>query len=259
MTVSPDSPRFTRVAVFALTGVAAVSIAACSSNKTTSTTTSVSTSTSVSTTTSPTPAAGEAKLSGLIASVSGNSLQVTKEDNTNATVNFTASTKITEVTPAALTDVTSGGCVKVRPTEQAPAGQPVTAASVRIIPAVNGTCPQAKESSQESTGTAPSSTSAAPGKPMAIRGTVASVSANTINVTSTSPSGGTTQTKVAVNDRTKYTKLAPAGTDAVTQGKCVTARGTGDGSGALQATSMRLRPAVDGKCAREKPAHGQGG
>lgn len=259
MSVSPDSPRFTRFAVFAVTGVAAVSIAACSSNKTTSTTTSVSTSTStsVSTTTSPTPAAGEAKVSGLIASVSGNSLQVAKEDNTNATVNFTASTKITEVTPAALTGVTSGGCVKVRPTEEVPAGQPVTAASVRIIPAVNGTCPQAKESNQESA--APSSTSAAPGKPMAIRGTVASVSGNTINVTSTSPSGGTTQTKVTVNDRTKYTKLAPANTDAVTQGKCVTARGTADSSGALQATSMRLRPAVDGKCATAKPAHGQGG
>lgn len=259
ISASSKTSRLTRVAVFAVAGATALSIAACgSSNKSSSTSTSTSTSTSVSTTTSPAPAAGEAKLNGLITSVAGNSIQVTKQDNANATVNFTATTKITEITPAALTDVTAGGCVRVRPTQEVPAGQPVTAASVRIVPSVNGTCPQGKPSAEGSTTTPPSGApSPAPAAPKAIRGSVASVSGNTINVTSTNSSGNTTQTTVTVDDKTKYTKLGSATTDAITQGKCVMASGTNDNAGALQATSIRLRAAVDGKCGEAKQPQGR--
>ena len=41
-------------------------------------------------------------------------------------------------------------------------------------------------------------------------------------------------------------------------GKCVAAWGTKDGSGTLQATTVDLRPANDGKCGGRHP-HGQGG
>ena len=247
MSATTHLPRLTRFAIVAVTGATALSVAACgSSNKSSSTSTSASASTSVSTSTSPAPAQGQAKLRGMIASVAGNSIQVTKDNNANSTVNFTATTKITEITPAALSDVTAGSCVKVRPTQEAPAGQPVTAASVRVVPAVNGTCPQGKPATEGSTAPPPSG-SPSP-EPKAIRGSVASVSGNTINITSTNAGGSTMKTTVTVDGKTMYTKLGSATTDAVTQGKCVTARGTEDSAGTLQATSLRLRAAVDGKC-----------
>ena len=179
---------------------------------------------------------GQAQVRGLIASVTGNAAQVTQQSG-NATVDFTGSTKITDVTPAALTDVTAGSCVWVRPQEGAQGGQPITAASVRVRPAVDGKCPQAKDS----------------GKRPGVQGSVASVADNTINVTSTDASGNGTQTAVTVNDKTKYSKQSTADSQAITAGKCMTAKGTQDGSGALQATSIDLRPAHDGKC----PGEGQ--
>jgi len=259
---SPSCPTLllTRYAMLAVTGAAALSIAACgSSNNASPTSTSTATSTVTSTTTSPaTPAPqGEAHVSGLIASVAGNSIQVTKEDNTNAALNFTSTTKVTEVTPATLSDVTSGSCITVRPTKDIQGGQPTTAASVRVSPSVNGTCPPPKESGQGSTTTPPPG-SPAPAKPKPLRGSVASVTGNTITVAGTDASGNTTQTPVTVDDQTKYSKLATATPDAITQGKCVNARGSLDNGGTLQATAITLRQATDGKCPG-KPPHGQGG
>jgi hypothetical protein len=197
---------------------------------------------------------------GLIASVSGNTAQVTQEKG-SAAVAFTPSTKVTEVTPAALTDVTAGSCVTVRPAhEQSQPGQPLTAAAVRIGPAVDGKCPQAKEAAPGgSTTPVPSGAPrTAPGKDAPVRGAVASIAANTITVTSTDASGATSQTPVTVTDKTRYTKQAGADTHAIAQGKCVTAQGTQDGSGTLQATNIDLRPAHDGKCGGKKPAAHRG-
>jgi Domain of unknown function (DUF5666) len=247
--ITCPAPRLTRFAILAVTGAAALSVAACgSSNQSapTSTSTSTSTSTVTSTTATPAPAQGEAKVSGVIASVAGNSMQVTKDDNSKAAVNFTSTTKVTEVSPATLSDVTNGSCITVRPTQEAQGGQPVTAASVRVSPSVNGTCPKPKDQGPAS---GPGSSSPAPAPtPQPVRGSVASVTGNTISVAGTDASGNTTQTAVTVDDKTKYTKLVTATPDAITQGKCVMARGTMDNGGALQATSINLRAAVDGKC-----------
>lgn len=247
----------TRFAILAATGAAALSVAACgSSNNSTPASTSTSTSTVTSTSTSPAPAQGEASVKGLIASVAGNSIQVTKDDNTKAAVNFTATTKVTEVAPATLSDVTSGSCISVRPAQEIQGNQPVTAASVRVSPSVNGTCPPGKESPQASTTTPPSG-APAPAKPKPLRGSVASVTGNSITVAGADASGNTTQTTVTVDDNTKYSKLTTATPDAVAQGKCVSARGTLDSGGTLQATSIKLRPANDGKCPSQgNPPHG---
>jgi hypothetical protein len=244
-------PRLTRVAVLAVTGVAALSVAACGSSNTSSPTTSPSSTSPSSTTSSPAtsqttspppPANGQAQVSGLIASVSGNAIQVTQQENGNATVDFTESTKVAEVTPAALTDVTTGSCVTVRPGhEESQGGQPITAATVRIRPTVDGKCPQAKAAKRST-----------------VDGSVASVTGNTINVTGTDASGNTSQTALSVNDKTKYTKQASATGQAITAGKCIAAWGTEDGSGTLQATTVDLRPANDAKCHGRQP-HGQGG
>jgi hypothetical protein len=260
MPVRCRTPRLNRFAILAVTGATALSVAACgSSNNSSPTTPSTSTSTVTSTTTSPAPAQGEAQVSGLIASVAGNSIQVTKEDNTTAAVNFTSTTKVTEVAPATLSDVTSGSCITVRPTKEIQGSQPVTATSVRISPSVNGTCPPGKESGQGSTTSTPppGSPTPAPAKPKPLRGAVASVTGNTITVAGTDASGNTTQTAVTVDDQTKYSKLTTATPDAIAQGKCVNARGTLDNGGTLQATTIKLRPANDGKCGGPgKPPHG---
>ena len=258
MPVSCHAPRVTRFAILAVTGATALSVAACGSSNKSSPPPSTSTSTVTSTTTSPAPAQGEAQVTGLIASVAGNSIQVTKDDNTTAAVNFTSTTKVTEVAPATLSDVTSGSCVTVRPTKEIQGGQPTTAASVRVSPSVNGTCPPGKPSSQGSTTSTPppGSPTPAPAKPKPLRGSVASVTGSTITVAGTDASGNTTQTAVTVDDQTKYSKLTTATPDAIAQGKCVNARGSLD-NGTLQATTIKLRPANDGKCAGPgKPPHG---
>ena len=248
ITTSSHTPRLARFAILTATGVTALSIAACGSSHTASPTTSPSTAPSPATaapaptSSAPAPSQGEAKVRGLIASVNGSAAQVTQE-NGNATVNFTGSTKITDVTPAALTDVTAGSCVWVRPQEGGQGGQPVTAAAVRLRTAADGKCPQANDS----------------GKHPGVQGSVASVAGNTINVTSTDTSGNATQTAVTVNDKTKYSKQTTADAQAITAGKCMAAKGTQDGGGALQATTIDLRPAHDGKCAGEAGHHGHGG
>ncbi|WP_445160746.1 DUF5666 domain-containing protein [Mycobacterium sp. Dal123C01] len=169
---------------------------------------------------------------------------------------FTPSTTVTEVTAAALTDVTTGNCVTVRPARESAPGQPLTARSVRVSPAVDGKCPQGREAAPGgSTTPAPSG---APAKRAPVQGAVASVAGNTITVTSTDASGATSQTPVTVTDQTRYTKQAGANTQAIAQGKCLTAQGSQDGSGTLQATTIDLRPARDGKCMGKKPA-GHGG
>jgi hypothetical protein len=244
---SLPTSRLARFAILTATGVTALSLAACGSSSTSSPTTSPSSASSPAaaaptTTSAPSPSNGEARVSGLIASVAGNAAQVTQQ-NGNATVDFSGSTKVTQSGPAALTDVTTGSCVSVRPQEGGQGGQPITAASVRVSSAANGKCPQANES----------------GKRSAVKGSVASVAGNTINVTSTDPSGNSTQTAVTVSDKTRYSKQAAADTQAISAGKCLTAKGTQDANGALQATTIDLRPAHDGKCAGEAGHHGHGG
>jgi hypothetical protein len=161
-------------------------------------------------------------------------------------VDFSPSTKVVEVTPAQLTDVTAGSCVNVRPTpESAQAGAAVTAQSVRVSSPLDRKCPQPKQQAG-SASTPPSS--AAPAKNRGINGTVASVAGNTINVTNTDASGAAPQTTVTVTEKTKYTKQTTTDGQAIAQGKCITAWGTKDGGGTLQATTITLQPANNGKC-----------
>ncbi len=265
MPASCPAPRLTRFAVIAVAGATVVSLSACgsSNNSSPSTSTSTSSSSVTSTATSAAPNA-QAWVHGLIASVAGNSIQVTKEDNSTAAVNFTSTTKVTEANPATLADVTPGSCVSVKPTKGSAPGQPVTAASVKISESVNGACPKPPESAPGGSSSTPAPSlppSEAPAKPAQVRGSVAGVSGNTINLTGTDASGNTTQTPVTVDDKTKYTKQVAANTDAITPGKCLAAKGTTDNGGTLQATSIKLHPAVDGKCGKHgeqgQPAPGQ--
>jgi len=188
---------------------------------------------------------------GKVSSVTGNTVQVTKQekgkDTGHTTVNFSPTTKITEDTKGALSDVTQGSCVTVRPTVEEPqAGAPITAKFVHVKPAVDGKCEPMRNADK-------------PEKKSLVQGTVASVEGNTINLTSTDANGSTSQKAVTVDDKTQYRKQGDATSAAITAGKCLAARGTQDGSGALQATHIKLVPAnADGSCGGHPKGHEQG-
>jgi hypothetical protein len=80
-------------------------------------------------------------------------------------------------------------------------------------------------------------------------GTVASVAGNNITVGVTDANGNPAQTAVTVTDTTKYSKGTAATSQAIAQGKCITAHGTKDGDGTLQATIVALGPTnPQGQC-----------
>jgi hypothetical protein len=249
MSATSVRPRLTRVAILAVTGATALAVAACgtSSNPNTGKPTASASPTSTAPPSAPAPlsppapAAGKDHIEGLIRSVSGNTIHLTQRNRTAATVDFTPSTRVTELMPAQLTDVTAGSCVDVGPApESAPADGAITAQSVTISPAVDGKCPPLEQPQAGSAGTPPSAPPSA--APAGVHGMVASVSGNTIAVTGTDATGKTTHTNVTVTNTTTYSKHAPSNTQALQQGKCMAAQGTADSGGVLQAMTIDLEP-----------------
>jgi Domain of unknown function (DUF5666) len=242
ISANPIAPRLTRFAILAAAGAATLSLAACGSSNTAAPTQSPGPSSSASAqaqapSQAPTPGNGQ-RVAGLIASVSGSTIQVTQKSGT-ATVDFTPSTTINEVTPGALSDVTAGSCVTVRPSKDDSQGGAVNARLVRVSLAVDGKCGQPNQ----------------PPAGAGIQGTVASVAGNTITVNGTG-----SPTTVTVSDRTKYMKEDTANSQAIASGKCINAQGSQGNGGALQASSITVRPAADGRCPGEGgPHHGHGG
>ncbi|MEB3049496.1 DUF5666 domain-containing protein [Mycolicibacter sp. MYC123] len=225
-----------RLAGFAILAVAAattLSVGACSSSKDASS----SKDEKSPATSSPAAAKHQGSVRGLIASVSGNSVQVTQKTGAT-TVDISPSTKVIEYVNAQLTDVAAGNCVKVN-FKPAPApGRAGTAVAVQLNPpGSGGNCPQPKA---EEAG--------APGTVQSVTGTVASVAGDTISVTATDAHGSPSQTDVTVTEQTHYSKGAPATSEAIVQGKCINAWGTKDGGGKVQAQGINLAPAENGEC-----------
>jgi hypothetical protein len=228
--MSVISPRasWARLPILLMTGATALSFAACStSNDHNATQPSLSAS-------RPSPAAkpplpppppvGKDHVEGLVRSVSGNAITLTQRDRSTATVDFAPATMVTELSSAALPDVTPGSCVAAKPAAQSPPpGGALTAESVEISPAVAGRClpPQS------------------PGA--GVSGRVTSVTGETIAVDSTDPTGKITPSTVTVVTTTTYTKHAVTNTQAIQQSKCMAAQGMLN-AGVLQATTIDLEP-----------------
>jgi hypothetical protein len=236
MQLSFQPARLTGFAILAVAAATALSVGACSSSKNAG---------SPATSSSPAVSKGKNKdvVQGQVASVSGNAVQVTENGGT-ATVDLSPSAKVIDYNKAQVTDVAAGNCVTVVAKPAPPPGGPATAINVKLTPpAGNGKCPQPKPAAAGSPG-APG-----PDKPFPAVGTVASVEGNNIKVADIDANGNPSQTEVTVTDKTHYTKGVPATSQAVAQGKCITARGTIDGGGTLQATIVNLTPAnVKGQC-----------
>ncbi len=222
------SPRLTGFAIVAVIAAIALFIAECGTSDHTSNTGNTGTPTvsAIPPSSAPSaaappapqpPAAGKDYVEGLVESVSGNAIQLRTRTGA-ATVDFTPSTPVFQVTPARLADVTPGSCVNVRAAPQsASTGAPITAQAVTITSAIGGKCPP----------------------PAGFYGTVSSVSGNTISVKGVGPGGQTTPTTVTVTDTTSYKKQTASSTQAITNGTCMGAQGTNDG-GALQAMTISL-------------------
>lgn len=176
------------------------------------------------------PPAGKDHVEGMVRSVSGGVIQLRTRSG-SATVDFAPATMVTEAAPAKLGDVKPGSCVSA---VAGPQGAP--AQSVKISPAVSGRCLPPPEAT--SGGTAPPAANAAP---KGVFGQVASVTGNTIAVSTLAPDGKVTPVNVAVGDSTSYSNDAVTNGQAITDGKCLAAQGT-EGDGALQATAVSLQP-----------------
>jgi Domain of unknown function (DUF5666) len=221
-------PRLIHFAVLGVIGVLAFCVATCgASNRTSSTRDTGKPTISAVPPSSPPSAApqpppvpppvGKDYVEGLVQSVSGSTIQLRTRTG-SAKVDFTPSTRIVEVSPARLTDVTPGSCVNIRATPQSPpTGAGITAQAVTITGAIDGKCPP----------------------PAGFFGMVTSVSGNTIAVNGMGLNGPTSPTNVTVANTTSYTKQAPSSTQAIMKGKCMGAQGTQD-AGVLLATTISL-------------------
>jgi len=208
----------------ALAGLVALSLAACGSSTTTGS--SVAASSSSSPSQGPAPAA-KGHAAGLVASVSGGTVTLNGAHGTATTVDVTPATHVAQTTPGQLTGVTVGECIVARATKDGGAPPTITAASVTYGTAENGQCthPGADEHH-------------------AVVGTVGTVDGNTIAVTS--PDGA--KDTVTVTPTTRYAARSEATPSVITVGQCLTASGTADGSGTLQAQNVAVRTSHDGKC-----------
>jgi hypothetical protein len=164
----------------------------------------------------PPPPAPKDYVEGLIESVSGGTIQLRTRTG-SATVDFTPSTRVVQVTPAKLTDVTPGSCVNVRATPQsAPTGGAITAQAVTITAAVDGKCPP----------------------PAGFYGTVTSVSGDTIAVNGIGAQAS--PTTVTVANSTSYQLQTASDAQAIANGKCMGAQGSQD-AGVLHAMTISLQ------------------
>ena len=262
-----------------LTAVALAALSACGTSSSTATDAS---------TDQPTPAAsgqpggqfgggsgqGFPGTSGKIAAIQGKTLQVQGTDGQTA-VTYTASTTITADVSTTLQAVKVGSCVTVTPTDDSSSTDTtsVTAASVRITQASGGSCTGGFSGGGGSFsgggGSFPSDRpsdfptdrptdfgSGGPGgfggRMRGAFGQVSAVSGDGFTVTSSMPSqdgsSGSQTVTVTVTRDTTYSTTASASATSLKVGKCVTAAGDSDDTGAIKATTIQVSSPVDGEC-----------
>ena len=232
---------------------------------------------------------------GLLAQIDGSTLQVQGTDAQTA-VTYSSGTRFSNTVATQRSSIVVGDCVQVRsprpasgtgnpPPTAAPSAAtgPITAASVDISPAVNGTCsafgglgaPGARLPGTSGDPTrppgAPSGQTRGPGaggngiggfgafgKVTAVNGTSFSVESS--RPQSSSATTGTPKTRIVdTTAATTYTRTAAATAKALVVGLCVTALGKASDTGSIAATSISLRPAQNGTCSSGFGRRGQGG
>jgi len=279
----PSSPsrtlRYRRgVAPFLLGAAAALTLSACGTSGTPTASPSGSPSANPSAAAaggSPARAAARGPAaSGLIAAVSGSTMQVQNAQVGQVAVAWTAATKFTQQVTLSLGSIKAGDCVTAAATAGSPTAASFTATAVTVSQAVNGRCfggfgggtvPSPGSSFQARPRPSGTRSFARPSGPATARtgafatGSVVSVSGSTIVVASRSfgfgagaspgASAGTTTNKtVTLTSATKITTVRSATAVAATVGRCVTAQGKTDSTGTVAATTIAVTDPVNGQC-----------
>jgi len=230
-----------QLSVLAIIGITALSTVACGSSTKSSSSESAppATSASVAAPASETPVKADDRLEvgGSIASVSGTRIEVSSPQGA-ASVALSESTRVWELTPAKLSDITAGTCVTIRPASGAEGGTVVADA---VVVGVNKNSECKKTNAQDNGGF--------PRSPMGgFRGTVDSVTGTTIALTTDGADGSKINTTVQTNDLTLFADRHLVKADAIVEGKCIVARGNKDAGGVLQVDSINLPLVVNGAC-----------
>ena len=184
----------------------------------------------------PAPAHAQVdRVIGPVASVSGNTFEVTRPGGT-AAVAFNDTTRIVEPVPAQRGEITAGTCIKAGGAPDSPPADSgaMNAKWVAISAPVDGKCPQRPGGADAPPPPAPH---------RGIRGVVDSVAGDTITIT-----GASGPATVTINDDTRVRRMVPVGASMISEGKCVAARGTKDGDGVLQANKVTVWTADDSGC-----------
>jgi hypothetical protein len=204
---------------------------------------------------------------GTIASVSGSSLEVQNPATGQTTVDFSAQTKITQQQSVTLSAVKPRLCVtaasatasntpSAAPSTGAQSRPPtITATSVLITPATNGSCggfagfgTGQRPSGAARPSTAPSSGARTGGRGPAdvVSGQVTSVAGSAITVLSTRRAFGASAPPTTVTDTvdvtaaTTFSQTVSATSAALVVGRCATAQGKTDAAGAVAATRIAV-------------------
>ncbi|HEY0949980.1 DUF5666 domain-containing protein [Nocardioides sp.] len=201
--------------------------------------------------------------SGEIAAISGKTMQVQSAGSGQFAVTWTAKTTFSDQVEAALADVTVGSCVMVESDAETDAAtddtEPVAATAVRITEATDDGCggfgggPQQGSAGERPEG-APSDLPSDLPTDARVRmggtvGEVVAVAADGFTVSATRPGEEeATSVEVAVDRATTYTRMADSDASALKVGRCATATGDTDSTGAVTADRISVTDPVDGEC-----------
>jgi len=202
------------------------------------------------------PMPGAPGASGTIAAVTGSTAQLQGGDGQVA-VSWTDATTFTEQVAGTLADVAVGSCVLVSSAAEAADGEPVAAASVRITEPEDGACtggfgggpggerPEGMPTDRPADLPTDLPTDQPPGGGFGAGavGAVTAVSAAGFSVESDEGA-----VEVTVDDATTYTATVAADASAAEVGRCASAVGDADDTGAVAATTVALSDPVDGEC-----------
>ena len=212
--------------------------------------------------------------SGEIAAVSGTTMQVQSQQSGQVAVSWTSTTTFSQQVTLAASSIKAGDCVTaVGASGTSTSATTFSAASLSVTTATNGSCtggfgggggggsapsgfPSGSRPSGFPSGARPSGfPSGGTARSVAIAsGSVVSVSGSSVVVaardfTAGSGSGSSTTNKtVALAATTKITGEQTATASAVKVGRCATAVGSSDSSGAVTATTIRVTDPVNGSC-----------
>jgi Domain of unknown function (DUF5666) len=192
--------------------------------------------------------------SGTVAAISGTTMQVQNPQSGQVAVMWTSSTKFTHQIATTLAAVKAGDCV----TAVAPSGTSfdATAFTASSLVVSTGACTVVAGPGRSGvpsgfpSGSRPSGfPSGRPRVGAIASGKVTSIAGNTLVIAARQfRDSGTSNKTVTVTSSTKITTEAATTATSVKVGKCVTAEGKADSTGAVSATQVRITDPVNGQC-----------